>query len=1314
MRRRLLGRRCAAVVAAVAMFAVVLSHAAITYLGVFPVHEGETVLEPLKVGAFKTSCPGGVLSYGVGDAQGNSASFPNVHDPTISFTATVTGMTAGTRMTYVDVTVLCNATTPVGGTPRVYFRVSPSVTTTAPPTSSTTTTPAPTLQCKSGDAASVANGASATFPATAYTAGCASPTLQVTTATGPAPSASSLFSVQSIAGSSTLVFNANGVSLPAGNYTATVLVSCGSGTCVVTQAVTVAAPTTTTAPPTPSCPGDYQYSLMLNADGSFTEQASSFSTRATASGSFCASGAITATVQSPSHGKVRLGSAGTFYYTPDTPAAGDAVDSFPFELTCAADGAKCGGTAVISIVSADNGTIYYAVEGAIACRGTCDARAWRASPTAGDVFDVNESGVAVTRRQDGRDVDGVDFDFTRSGELLIHAYTTIGNLAARFVTFYPITKADAQGLFDKASVPYGSHVSFEPSCLDKQANTGSGADIWSWTDATALTGHLNTQTGAYKSGDNYYQKFGGNHRQCDVYRADPCKYAPLMTPTLNDDNNNAMNSATPSVQWRLFINNCDATWVGKASVESLRALRQPDGSPTFTLEGNGAYLVGTVYSQSVKPASWTSPAAGIKHSETAYKLRLKIHNMIAVDAVAVSNGGDAVAPEAKLNMSSDVQYSTGRRASTAERLYRYSVLLYPYFAANRTAANVTATSLKVVSTTLLNSTWTSPSKVECPKCTGTKISCKGTGNGFETDCGDEALMTFEAIDYNASDFTGAGSTGSSAGKPPSTTVSDKNALRVTFAARANGAGSDESTDAFPVGTFAISVKVSNGQVFEVVVNQTDYISELNTRFLDTELCRSSAYWPVPDPLGTSVPVKPYSAESLAFPNGVSTGKKVEEKEGAAHETYYGAPERLVADGVCAAPPSAERSHIILTEMSTTVTNGGETVQLSMCAVNNEQTYGTTDWVMLSFPQIHEEIKSINSEEIQGITENSALGSNSYTVAQLQYLTVSVHASEVVQSLSTKAASNGYVNILLEGDNAPAAQRSEEDTWMHPNSSSPSDAADAYLPWGSYASSLSYRRIEHRTTNNSETEPFHFSFIPGSLLHSDSNIRVPLLVRASIKFITYAFTAANATHSPQRVKQGERDESLLYIVSVSRGISAALRFDSDAYHPTITQSGISSKPATAIIIILIIGVVCVLAASVYVEVTYRRIIHNAKYYPKRPDSAIGVRYGRDGKPKENQKTAKEGSRTESGVPSSASKTRTASGTAPGDASASSLKTRFGVVRGEQKRVPESSAGSSSAASDAGGGAAAADGDYAVENPPVGDEQPRVVDDEVAEL
>ncbi|KPA84515.1 hypothetical protein ABB37_01060 [Leptomonas pyrrhocoris] len=1325
------GRRRTALVAVAVLLGALLTQAAITcYLGVFTTAEGETNLWQLNAVA-SGKCSGGVLSYAVTNAHGNVASFPNAHQGVLQFRAANTGMTSGRRQTQVDVSVMCNGVTAVCDNALVYFKVLPGAT-----TSTTTTTPVPSsTTCVTPIPITVPNYVTHVVPSSAFTSSCSAPTLTIQSQTAPSGAATSLFKTEVVGGTSSLLFNEDGVNATSGTYTATVSVKCGTlAPCVTTQQIVVGtSPTTTTttttstttSTPSPleACPGDYAYSFVLNADGTFTAQTASLADRAAASGKFCTSGGrISSTVGAARTGVVTSNpSAGTFSYASNSAVAGDAVDSFDFVLTCSGEGTSCSGRTVISIVGQDSGKVYYAMDGAITCRGTCDAGAWRSSPSSPASFDVNKSGVAVTPRKDGRAVDGVDFGFTVDGELLIRAYTTIGNLAARFVTFYPMAAAKESGYVTSSSVPPGSHVSFEPTCLDQQVTTGRGSDIWSWTSTATLTGHLNTQTNAYKSGDNYYQKFGGNHRQCDVYRENPCKYAPFMTPTLNDDNNNAENNRTASVQWKLYVNDCDATWVGKASVESLRALRQPDGSSTFKLEEHGTYLVGTVYSQSVKPADWTSPSSGIVHIEQAYAVRLKIHNTLVVDAAAQPISASVVPTASQLSISADVQFASGKTKDTDERLFAYSLLLYPVFAVNNTPANITTLKLKVASVSLLHETWTSPSHVECPMCTGSMISCTGTGNKYETDCGSKALMTFEDISETSSQFEDWGGWQEASSIFASTTVATQNAFNVTFAARANGKGSASATDAYPVGSFAMAVKLSDGQTFHVVVNQTDYISELNTRFLNTEMCRPSGYWPVADPLGSSVPVQPYNSTPLAFPGGApaSTASHEDgEKDPSKEKAYLGAPERLTPLATCDALPNIESTHVQLTSLKANITDGDQVRSVSMCAVADERTFGVTDWVMFSLPSIQEELEKVTAENIDNIIADRELtNDDAYTVAELQYLMLSVPAAEIGSSLLAGAVSTDYINILLDGDNAPPAERTEEEMWMQSGSDASSLSTTSYLPWEVYASSLSYRRIGLRTSTGNTSiisEPFNFAFIPGSLLHSSSSVRVQMAVSASIRFSTYAHTAANATHASQVVKTAERDEGLLYVVSLSRSISSALRFESDTFSPVKPTTGsIGKKSATAILIVLIIAIICVLAASVYVEVTYKRIIHNAKYHPKRPDSAVGIRYGRDGKPKENQKTAKEGSRAEVSMPASASKTRAAAGTS-GDAAETNIKTKFGVVRGEQTRIPEAVAGSSSASSGPSATAEKKEDTYKVVNPPIGEEQTRVADDEVAQF
>lgn len=84
----------------------------------------------------------------------------------------------------------------------------------------------------------------------------------------------------------------------------------------------------------------------------------------------------------------------------------------------------------------------------------------------------------------------------------------------------------------------------------------------------------------------------------------------------------------------------------------------------------------------------------------------------------------------------------------------------------------------------------------------------------------------------------------------------------------------------------------------------------------------------------------------------------------------------------------------------------------------------------------------------------------------------------------------------------------------------------FYNWKTYASALNYRRIklEYNSTINSsaiDVEPFSFAFIPGSLLHSESSVRVPMYLTASIKFTTFARKTSTEGGDTEVVKVDER-------------------------------------------------------------------------------------------------------------------------------------------------------------------------------------------------
>lgn len=279
----------------------------------------------------------------------------------------------------------------------------------------------------------------------------------------------------------------------------------------------------------------------------------------------------------------------------------------------------------------------------------------------------------------------------------------------------------------------------------------------------------------------------------------------------------------------------------------------------------------------------------------------------------------------------------------------------------------------------------------------------------------------------------------------------------------------------------------------------------------------------------------------------------------------------------------------------------------------------------------------------------------------------------------------------------------------------------YYNWAEYASFLSYRRIQYADATTKSSSPFDFAFIPGALLHSSSSVRVPMHISLSIKFTTYATPKDADASTSKAVVVNEQEKKLFYIISVSRATSAAMRFDSDSYEPkivTVKVPGLGRKSATALLIILLIAVAVVLAGSIYVEITYKRIIHNAKYHPKRPDSAVGVRYGRDGQPIGGGPAESVASSPQPGSAHSpiSGISSPSSGVKKSPAS-NSIKTKFGNVGVEPARVPDFGDDTTNADTKKvdvadGGNKKASDDGAAASRPPIGEEQERVSDSEVA--
>ncbi|CBH16652.1 hypothetical protein, conserved [Trypanosoma brucei gambiense DAL972] len=273
--------------------------------------------------------------------------------------------------------------------------------------------------------------------------------------------------------------------------------------------------------------------------------------------------------------------------------------------------------------------------GNIVCRGTCDSATRRGSLHHTRIFGVANrtlsSQYPAAPSRDGEASDDMLFEISKDRQSLrLRLVTSIGNMAVRFVTFEPlrsITNKTLEGgsLLTSASVPTAANPSFNTSCLDRQGRDGSATTIWKFDDRK-LTNRLDTQSDAYKSGENYYHKFGGNHRDCDVYRLDPCKYAPMLTPpgAISGGYERSL-----GIHWKLHINDCDATWIGDISLNYLLQMRNSStGEPLFTLL-DGNILIGSVYLQVVEPVSWSLPSKGVVFGYQPYNLRLQLQSTTA-------------------------------------------------------------------------------------------------------------------------------------------------------------------------------------------------------------------------------------------------------------------------------------------------------------------------------------------------------------------------------------------------------------------------------------------------------------------------------------------------------------------------------------------------------------------------------------------------------------------------------------------------------------------------------------------------------------
>jgi hypothetical protein len=240
------------------------------------------------------------------------------------------------------------------------------------------------------------------------------------------------------------------------------------------------------------------------------------------------------------------------------------------------------------------------------CRGTCNNDAWKVTQADGSVWDTD----VAAPRADGKPIDGIETSW-ENGNLVVRAYSKIGNVGVRFPTFEAVvTKVNELFTADEQRTRViETSVPFDLNCLNSQSATGIAEDVWEWSFVTNRTGHVGRY---YASGNNWYQKFGGKHINCDTFLADSCRFAPLLTPKLQQD------PAAGGV-WSVQVDGCDVKWTGIFSFAAMRNMRKIDGTPVFQM-ADGQRVRTLIRSEVLKPASFIEARRGISTRTKDYDI----------------------------------------------------------------------------------------------------------------------------------------------------------------------------------------------------------------------------------------------------------------------------------------------------------------------------------------------------------------------------------------------------------------------------------------------------------------------------------------------------------------------------------------------------------------------------------------------------------------------------------------------------------------------------------------------------------------------
>ncbi|KAF8293424.1 hypothetical protein TcYC6_0110560 [Trypanosoma cruzi] len=614
-----------------------------------------------------------------------------------------------------------------------------------------------------------------------------------------------------------------------------------------TDSSTTPAPTTV---PVPACANVYYYQTAPGV-------ALSDSLNGMPGQDPCAYGRYFSLILPPSVGKLDLTPIGDFLYRPER---NEGSCHFSFSMYCL-NKLYCQGNAYILVSSertlppsgGKNGSSTPAPSPPsevknkqIKCRGTCNEKAWKTYPNPA-IWD-NSPGAGYARR-DGHAVDEIQVAWMNNS-IVITVYTIIGNLGVRFPTFEPLNRTVGKYFEpeDFEGVVQPSSLGFELSCLANQGSIGMGEDVWHWKTLGNGTG--SGSVGAlYNKGTSWYQKFGGKHIGCDTF-VNSCIYAPLLTP--------ALPNTTVAGRWEIDIDDCDATWTGTFPYASLEQLKNSDGNPVWYFVGD-KQIKSTIISEAVRANSWIEPARSFDTQYEAHDVIFDLKQFIVVKKLAT-------AP-----FSIDSEYF--EYTENGDFAFGVNLLLHPYVTEDMKTSY--AADRHVEGFKWITQEWVAPNAQHCITCKGIKSHCSAEGK-FATstyigefssgDCPpgtslvelrkgpamDGSICSLNRMHvYNRSGFS-----------VPKGCATWYQNLTIRGVSIGSGALPDALKRAFSYeGRVMLQLLMTDGTKHDVAMDLSMYVTRLSQDSYAAPgrlgVCRGSDYWPVLDPLGVSLPDRPF-------------------------------------------------------------------------------------------------------------------------------------------------------------------------------------------------------------------------------------------------------------------------------------------------------------------------------------------------------------------------------------------------------------------------------------------------------------------------